>query len=84
MEAQKSVVIDCGSGTIKAGFTGEDRARSEFPSVVGRSRFNFMLGLDGKEVHVGDEAMFKRGVLNLTYPIDRGNIKDWNDIEIVW
>ena len=31
-----AVVIDNGSGTIKAGFAGDDAPRAVFPSIVGR------------------------------------------------
>jgi len=34
------VVIDNGSGVMKAGFGGEDVPRVAFPTVVGRPRFN--------------------------------------------
>jgi actin-related protein len=33
-----SIVIDNGSGTIKAGFAGDDVPKVEFSTVVGRPR----------------------------------------------
>ena len=33
------LVIDNGSGMVKAGFAGEDAPRAVFPSVVGRPKF---------------------------------------------
>ena len=35
MEESKTVVIDNGSGSIKAGFAGEDEPRSTFKSDIG-------------------------------------------------
>lgn len=38
MEEHSALVLDHGSGTIKAGFAGEREPRADFPSVVGRPR----------------------------------------------
>lgn len=32
------LVVDNGSGMVKAGFAGEDAPRAVFPSIVGRPR----------------------------------------------
>lgn len=56
-EEVTAVVIDNGSGTCKAGFAGDDAPRSVFSTVVGRPKVpGIMVGLDQKEVYVGDEA----------------------------
>ena len=34
----QSVVVDNGSGCVKAGFAGDDAPRSVFPSIVGRPK----------------------------------------------
>lgn len=36
MSKNKPVIIDNGSGLIKAGFAGDDAPRSVFPSIIGR------------------------------------------------
>lgn len=33
---------------------------------------------------MGEEAQNRRGVLTLTYPIERGIITKWDDMEAVW
>ena len=33
---------------------------------------------------IGDEAQKKRGILSLDYPMDRGIITDWDDMEKIW
>lgn len=33
---------------------------------------------------MGDDAQKKRSVLNLEYPIERGIIKNWDDMETIW
>ena len=56
-EEVTAVVIDNGSGVCKAGFAGDDAPRSVFPTLVGRPKMpGIMVGLDQKEVYVGDEA----------------------------
>jgi actin-related protein len=43
-----------------------------------------MVGLDQKDVYVGEEALLKRGILKIDSPIERGLIKSWFDMEKVW
>jgi actin len=66
IEEATTVVIDNGSGTLKAGFAGDDAPRAVFSTVVGRPKVpGIMVGLDDKEVYVGGEAQQKRGVLKI-------------------
>ena len=80
-----AVVIDNGSGMCKAGIAGEEAPKTVFPSIVGRPKNPaMMIGLDGKDVFVGDEAQAKRGILHLKYPIEHGMITNWDDMEKIW
>ncbi|CDW86652.1 actin [Stylonychia lemnae] len=84
-EEVTAVVIDNGSGMCKAGFAGDDAPRSVFSTIVGRPKMpGIMVGLDQKEVYVGDEAQLKRGVLKIEQPIEHGIVKNWDDMEKVW
>ena len=84
-EEVTAVVIDNGSGTCKAGFAGDDAPRSVFSTVVGRPKVpGIMVGLDQKEVYVGEEAQQKRGVLKIETPIEHGIVSNWDDMEKVW
>ena len=38
MSEHQTVIIDNGSGMVKAGFAGEDAPRAVFPSIVGRPK----------------------------------------------
>ena len=79
------VVIDNGSGMCKAGLSGDDAPRSSFPSIVGRPKYdNIMVGMNNKDVYVGEEAQSKKGVLKLNYPIEHGIVNNWDDMTKIW
>jgi len=79
------VIIDNGSGMMKAGIAGEEAPSATFPSIVGRPKnASAMQGVTQKSEYIGDEAQQKRGVLNLKYPIANGIVSDWEDMEKVW
>lgn len=82
------IVIDNGSGAIKAGFAGGEQPDVTFPSFVGRPRHAKVMsgGLD-EDFFVGNKAITHRGVLKLNYPISHGiiqNSQDWSDMQKLW
>jgi len=80
-----AIIIDNGSGMIKAGFGEEEAPRAVFTNVIGHPKVpGIMVGLDQKEVYVGDEAQQRRGVLHVDYPIDHGKIVNWDSMEKIW
>jgi actin len=62
----------------------------EFPTVVGKFRpyaTNNFIGEENGSVpsaYVGDEAVAKRGILRLKYPVEHGLVTNWDDMEIIW
>ncbi|KAK6514932.1 Actin-like protein [Arthrobotrys conoides] len=79
------VVIDNGSGTIKAGFAGEDTPKCFFSSFVGRPKHPRVLAgaLEG-DVFIGSRAQDLRGLLKIKYPLEHGIVTDWDDMERIW
>jgi len=67
------VVIDNGSGMCKAGFSGNDAPTSSFPAIIGYPKYvQQMTGLGTKDFYIGEEALAKKGVLSLKYPLNHG------------
>lgn len=74
------IVLDNGSYQIKIGFAGDELPKSIFPSVVGRPHHK---SADLMDFYVGDEAQKRRDILSMNYPIDRGIVTNWDDMEQV-
>jgi centractin len=79
------IVIDNGSGTIRAGFAGDDLPKCFFPAYVGRPKHPRVLAgaLEG-DVFVGQRAQELRGLLKIRYPLEHGIVTDWEDMERIW
>lgn len=79
------IVLDNGSGTIRAGFAGEDAPKCYFPSYVGRPKHLRVLAgaLEG-DVFIGQKAQELRGLLKIRYPLEHGIVTDWDDMEKIW
>jgi actin, other eukaryote len=84
-EENQTLVVDNGSGVVKAGFSGEDAPRAIFPSIIGRPKnIAVLVGVECKDEYIGDEAQQKRGILKISYPIEHGIVKYWDDMEKIW
>ena len=80
-----NIIIDNGSGFIKSGLSGEEGPRAVFPTIVGYPKYSSgMIGKDKKDVYIGQEAEYKRGVLKINHPIEHGFINYRDDMEKIW
>ena len=87
MEINQPVVIDNGTGLLKAGFAGADKPRVVYRSYVGRTKHVRIIpggALESGDVFVGAKADEHRGALMLTYPMEHGVVQNWADMERVW
>ena len=80
----QAVVIDNGSGMMKAGYGQQESPEVYFSSVIGRPKYGTMVGSEVKEHYIGKEAIDKRGVLSLSYPVANGIVNDWDDMTKIW
>jgi len=83
--ANQPVVIDNGSGLIKAGFSGDLVPKCHFSSFIGRPKYErVMAGALKPDIFMGAQAQEHRGLLNIKYPIEHGIVTDWDDMEKLW
>ncbi|KAL7673356.1 hypothetical protein ACOME3_008215 [Neoechinorhynchus agilis] len=83
--ANQPIVIDNGSGVLKAGFAGDQVPKLVFPNIIGDIKHQRVMtgGLEG-HTFIGPNAEENRGLLRLRYPMEHGIVTDWDDIEKVW
>lgn len=81
------IIVDNGTGYVKAGFAGDNLPRHSFPSMVGRPTLRAeedLLDTSAlKDIMVGDEAAANRRALEISYPMENGIIRNWEDMETV-
>ncbi|KAK4722192.1 hypothetical protein R3W88_012425 [Solanum pinnatisectum] len=71
----QTVVIDNGTAQSKAGFAGDEAPKTVFESIVGVPRYT---------AYFSDEALHKRGILIVKYPIEHSMVKHWDHMEKIW
>jgi actin-related protein len=86
--AERTIVLDNGSGTIHAGFAEDDNPILSFPnySETGLgfgSNVNFV-DLSTSESYKSYVMSSNNGNLKMTWPIEHGIIKNWESMESVW
>ena len=82
-EESNAVVIDNSSGWMAAGFASDDAPHAVFPTVIGTHKYETSSSYKDNML-VGDEAMSKRVILNIKYPIQAGIVTDWDAMEKIW
>jgi actin len=73
------IIMDIGSGHLKAGFANDDAPKCYVPMIVGIPKHpGIMVGMDQKDAYFGEEALssLKKSKLNLHYPVQNGYVTD--------
>ena len=84
---RKVLVCDNGTGFVKVGYAGSHFPEYIFPSMVGRPILratNKIGNIEVKDLMVGDEASQLRALLEVSYPMENGMVKNWEDMCHVW
>ncbi|KAK9765556.1 Arp2/3 complex subunit, actin nucleation center [Basidiobolus ranarum] len=87
MDSSKILVVDNGTGFAKVGYAGSNFPQYVFPSVVGRPilRAEEKVGdVEVKDIMVGDEAAELRSILQMSYPLENGIVRNWEDMKHLW
>ena len=79
-----TVIIDVGSGFIKAGLVTDDTPRCVFPTLVGRPRRRYAHLYPGEPSFVGMDGVRLRNHISFAHPVDHGHVDDWLDMEDIW
>lgn len=81
------LVIDNGSGLMKAGFAGGETPQVVFPSFVGQTKHTRMMpggAYEGGETFVGNRVQHHRGLFKIQYAMEHGVVTDWNSMHRIW
>lgn len=83
--ANQPVVIDNGSGVLKAGFAGDQIPKCVFSNFIGKPKhIRVMAGALEGDSFIGSKAEEHRGLLKIKYPMEHGVVTEWADMERVW
>lgn len=81
------IICDNGTGFVKTGYAGENFPTLIFPSMIGkpilRAEEEFK-DVVLKDIMVGDECAKYRAMLETSYPVDEGIVKDWEGMGHLW
>ncbi|EKV18284.1 Actin-like protein, putative [Penicillium digitatum Pd1] len=81
------IVLDGGTGFLKVGYAAQNFPEHQFPSIVGRPilRTEEQGGdIVVKDIMCGDEAAAARSMLQISYPMENGIVKKWDDMQHLW
>jgi len=85
--AKKPIVTDNGTGFVKTGYAGDNFPSLIFPSMIGRPMMRAEEEFKDvvlKDIMVGDECAALRHMLETSYPVENGIVKDWEGMGHLW
>ena len=81
---EEPVIMDIGSGTLKAGLAGDDAPKCNTPMIVGKPKSpGIMVGMEQKEYYFGNECNDLRDRLKIFHPVEQGVVKDLDMLELI-
>ena len=81
------IIFDNGSGYLKAGLSNKEIPMCTIPAIIGRPMPGFKqkeADVELKPEMIGDEVTPVRSLLELTYPMEEGIIKNDGDMALLW
>jgi actin-related protein 2 len=85
--SKRTVVCDNGTGFCKVGYAGSNFPEHIFPSLIGRPMMRFeeeFKDVQLKDIMCGDEAAKYRAMLKTSYPVENGQVRDWDGMRALW
>lgn len=84
-EDSEPIIIDLGSGTLKAGFASDDAPKCIIPMIIGKPKApGILVGMDQKDCYVGHEAKAKKNLLICEEPVQRGIVTNIESIQKIF
>ena len=83
-EKGKSIIIDNGTGNIKAALSGEEYSTIIIPSCIGYPKSSDFSYKEKNDYVFGNDIEWMKKDLKIEYPINRGIIQDWDAMEKIW
>ena len=84
MDEYEPVIMDIGSGTLKAGLASDDAPKSNTPMIVGQPKSpGIMVGMEQKDYYFGNECNDLRDRLKISNPVRQGVVQDFDMLELI-
>lgn len=83
----KPIISDNGTGFVKVGYAGDNFPACIFPSMIGRPLMRYeedFKDVELKDIMIGDECAKHRAMLETSYPVENGIVKDWDGMKHLW
>eukprot|EP00003_Mantamonas_plastica_P013084 TRINITY_DN2304_c0_g1_i2.p1 TRINITY_DN2304_c0_g1~~TRINITY_DN2304_c0_g1_i2.p1 ORF type:complete len:391 (+),score=121.86 TRINITY_DN2304_c0_g1_i2:43-1215(+) len=83
MNSENVIVCDNGTGFVKCGYAGSNFPHAIFPSMIGRPILRYeekVHDVEIKDIMVGDQCTQVRSMLEISYPLDNGIVRNWDDM----
>jgi actin-related protein 2 len=87
MQNHPIIILDNGSGYLKAGFSTDQIPSFTIPALVGRPMLRYEEHIESfeiKPIMIGDQVIPVRSMLEIRHPMKEGIIEDKEDIELLW